>query len=134
MHASRSFAVAGATGAALAVALGAFGAHALRDTLDAHTADLWRTATHYLGWHALALVVLGLGTRRSMAGTSDAEPLDRPGRIAGFSFLAGLPLFCGSLYALALGAPHGLGAVAPFGGGAFIAGWLALAVHAARRR
>ncbi|CAM5536812.1 DUF423 domain-containing protein [Rhodanobacter lindaniclasticus] len=102
--------VAGAS----AVLLGAFGAHALRGVLDARGLDLWRTAVDYHVWHALALalaVALGRG---------------RGARVATAAFAAGIVLFSGSLYALALGAPRWVGIVTPFGGLAFVAGWLAL--------
>lgn len=102
--------VAGAS----AVLLGAFGAHALRGVLDAQAMELWHTAVDYHVWHALALAVaVGLGCGRS-------------GRIAVWAFAIGILLFSGSLYALALGAPRWCGVITPFGGLAFIAGWLAL--------
>ena len=102
--------VAGAS----AVLLGAFGAHALRDVLDMHSRDLWQTAVNYHVWHALALALaIGLGRGRS-------------GRFAIAAFAIGIVLFSGSLYALALGAPRWTGIITPFGGLAFIAGWIAL--------
>jgi uncharacterized membrane protein YgdD (TMEM256/DUF423 family) len=103
----------GVTGAS-AVLLGAFGAHALRGVLDARGAELWHTAVNYHAWHALALAVAaGLGRGRS-------------GRVAMAAFVVGIVLFSGSLYALALGAPRWVGIITPFGGLAFVAGWLAL--------
>jgi uncharacterized membrane protein YgdD (TMEM256/DUF423 family) len=103
----------GVTGAS-AVLLGAFGAHALRGVLDARGAELWHTAVNYHAWHALALAVAaGLGFGRS-------------GRVAMAAFVVGIVLFSGSLYALALGAPRWVGIITPFGGLAFVAGWLAL--------
>ncbi|OOG61668.1 hypothetical protein B0E46_14800 [Rhodanobacter sp. B04] len=105
--------LAGAAGAS-AVLLGAFGAHALRGVLDEHAGDLWRTAVNYHAWHALALVLaIGLGRGRS-------------GRFAMAAFALGIVLFSGSLYALALGAPRWTGIITPFGGVAFISGWIAL--------
>ena len=99
---------------ASAVLLGAFGAHALRDALDAQSRELWRTAVDYHVWHALALALAaGLGRGRS-------------GRLAIAAFAIGIVLFSGSLYALALGAPRWTGIITPFGGLAFIAGWIAL--------
>ena len=99
---------------ASAVLLGAFGAHALRGVLDARGAELWHTAVNYHAWHALALAVaVGLGCGRS-------------GRVARAAFTVGIVLFSGSLYALALGAPRWVGIITPFGGLAFVAGWLAL--------
>lgn len=103
------------------VVLGAFGAHALRDTLAAHgTASTWETAVHYHLFHAVALLAVGL-----------ARPPAAPWlRRAGFAWGAGITLFSGSLYLLALGGPKWLGPVTPLGGLGFIAGWAAVFVHA----
>jgi uncharacterized membrane protein YgdD (TMEM256/DUF423 family) len=109
---------AGAIAGSLTVALGAFGAHALKGGIDAHALELWRTATLYQGLHALALLALA-----SQAPAAAATSL----RVAAYGFLAGLVLFCGSLYALALGAPPWLGAITPLGGLAWIVAWIALA-------
>lgn len=110
---TRAALLIGVTGAS-AVLLGAFGAHALRGVLDARGAELWHTAVNYHAWHALALAVAaGLGRGRS-------------GRVAMAAFVVGIVLFSGSLYALALGAPRWVGIITPFGGLAFVAGWLAL--------
>ena len=117
--------VLGALAMALAVALGAFGAHALKARLAPEALDIWRTGVTYHAWHALALVAVGL------------LMLHAPGsgalRVAGWLFAAGIVLFGGSLYALALGAPRAFGAVTPFGGLAFIAGWVAFAIGASQR-
>ncbi len=103
-------AVAGAS----AVLVGAFGAHALRGLLDPQSRELWHTAVNYHVWHALALVLaVGFGRGRS-------------GRVAMAGFGVGIVLFSGSLYAMALGAPHWTGIITPFGGLAFIIGWIAL--------
>lgn len=101
---------------ASAVMLGAFGAHALRDVLDARGSELWHTAVSYHFWHALALVL-----------TVFAVP-GRARRIAMVAFPLGIVVFSGSLYALALGAPRWFGAITPLGGVAFIVGWLALGI------
>lgn len=116
--------LAAALAGASAVALGAFGAHALRDVLDERALAVWRTAVDYQFWHALALLALGV-----LAEVRASRAL----RTAALAFVLGLVLFCGSLYALALGAPRWLGAITPLGGLAFIIGWLALGLHAARR-
>lgn len=105
----------GAAGAS-AVLLGAFGAHALRGVLDAGGRELWHTASQYHFWHALALAVACLA------------PAGRARRVASCAFALGIVLFCGSLYALALGAPRGYGAITPLGGLAFVAGWVALGI------
>ena len=99
----------------LAVGLGAFGAHALKDTLAAHAmTDVWNKAVLYHFVHALALLVLAL--------------LPPPSRWAAWLFLAGIVLFSGSLYLLALTNTRWLGAVTPLGGLCFLAGWLALVI------
>lgn len=123
MNAARFALVTAAIFGASAVALGAFGAHALRNALDECALATWRTAVDYQFWHALALFGTALLAR------GGARPALR---FAAFAFALGIVLFCASLYALALGAPHGLGAVTPFGGALFIAGWIALAVAAWR--
>ncbi|MFO1323128.1 MAG: DUF423 domain-containing protein [Burkholderiales bacterium] len=103
----------------VAVALGAFGAHALKGRLTPDLLAVWQTAVAYHAWHALGLFGVGLlllhGPGRPLAG------------VAGWLFVAGIVLFSGSLYALALTGLRGLGAVTPFGGVAFLAGWAALA-------
>jgi uncharacterized membrane protein YgdD (TMEM256/DUF423 family) len=104
---------------AVAVALGAFGAHALRTRLAPDALVVWQTAVNYHAWHALGL----LGAGVLMAQFPHARGLRR----AAWLFVAGIALFCGSLYALALGAPSAVGIATPFGGAAFIAGWLMLA-------
>ncbi|HEY8011890.1 MAG TPA: DUF423 domain-containing protein [Rudaea sp.] len=114
----RGFTVLAACMGALAVALGAFGAHALRGRLDDAALQVWRTAVDYQFWHALALLAI--------AQSSNAAP--RWLHASATAFVVGVVLFCGSLYALALGAPHLVGAITPFGGIALIAGWLLLAV------
>ena len=105
---------------ASAVAMGAFGVHALRDTLPESAMRIWRTAVQYHFWHALAFALAAI-----LPG--------RWARLAAVLFAFGVLLFCGSLYALALGAAHWVGVVTPFGGVAFMLGWIALGVALARR-
>ena len=109
----------------VAVALGAFGAHALRGQLDLQMTAVWQTAVQYQAWHALALLGVGILL------------LHWPGKrglaLAGWLFLAGIVLFAGSLYALALTGARGWGAVTPIGGVAFLAGWAVLTWTAWRR-
>lgn len=112
--------LAGLAGAS-AVLFGAFGAHALRGALDAAHRELWHTAVEYHFWHALAL---------ALAAWADGG---RAGRVATVAFAGGIVLFSGSLYALALGAPRWTGIVTPFGGLAFIVGWLALGLALRRQ-
>ena len=104
---------------AVAVALGAFGAHALRARVPPEMQSVWQTAVTYHAWHALAL----LGTGLYLSHRPDAT---LPGWSA-WLFVAGIVLFSGSLYALVLTGTRALGAVTPLGGAAFIAGWLVLA-------
>ena len=108
----------------LAVALGAFGAHALKARLSAEMTAVWQTAVQYHAWHALALFGLGL----LMLHWPERTDLG----LASWLLLAGIVLFSGSLYALALSGVRGLGAVTPIGGVLFLAGWLVLAWAIAR--
>ncbi len=110
---------------AAAVALGAFGAHALKARLAPDLLSVWQTGVTYHAWHALALLATGL----LMLHFPDAAPF----RSTAWLFIAGIVLFSGSLYALALGASSRAGYVTPFGGIAFIAGWLILAYGIARQ-
>ncbi len=109
--------IGGALCGALAVLLGAFGAHALRERLGIDALGTWRTAVEYLSLHAIALLVVAVIARDSPA---------RSLAVATFAFVLGVVLFCGSLFALALGAPRGCGIITPFGGVAFVIGWCAL--------
>lgn len=109
---------------AAAVGAGAFGAHALRTRIDAAALATWSTAVQYHAWHALGLLAVGL----YMLHAPDRAGLP----LAGWLFVAGIVLFSGSLYALALGAPRGMGAITPLGGVAFLAGWAVLAWAASR--
>ena len=105
----------------LAVGLGAFGAHGLKEVLTRHnTAAVWDKAVLYHLIHAVMLFVLA----------------SRAPFISGawWSFLAGMVLFSGSLYLLALTNWHWLGALTPFGGISFLAGWLWLAIAAGKMR
>ncbi len=116
----------------IAVALGAFGAHGIRDKVDAQAYQNWTTAAQYQFYHGLALLALVA-----------LEPR-LPERVSGFVrilFLLGILCFCGSLYLLAardlLGIQHwtrALGPITPLGGLMFIAGWAALLAGAFRKR
>lgn len=117
---SRTGLLAGGFGATAVIA-GALGAHALNGVLDAQAHDIWRVAVDYHMWHALALAVLAVGGR------------GRAARVAAIAFALGIVLFSGSLYALALGAPRACGFITPFGGLAFILGWIALGLAWRRR-
>jgi uncharacterized membrane protein YgdD (TMEM256/DUF423 family) len=105
----------------LGVVMGAFGAHALKETLTAHgTLETWRTAVLYQLVHSVALLAL-VGWREALAKTL---------RVAAWCFVAGVVLFSGSLYWLALGGPGFLGPVTPLGGLSLLAGWGLIAVTA----
>ena len=101
------------------VAAGAFGAHALRARLPADLLAVWETAARYQLIHAVALLAVALLAARAPSGAAAA---------AGWLFAAGVVLFSGSLYALALTGVRVLGAVTPLGGVCFLAGWVALAL------
>jgi len=115
---------AGAISAAIAVAAGAFGAHALRARLPAEDLATFETAVRYQMYHALAML--------AVAWVLTMAPDSVPARWAGWLFLAGSLVFSGSLYLLVLTDTRWLGAVTPLGGVAFIAGWLCLAATALR--
>jgi len=106
----------GAINAAIAVAAGAFAAHGLRDRLEARALEVFETGARYHLYHAVAMILAGILAARG----------------AGWVFQAGIVLFSGSLYALALGDVRALGAITPFGGLAFLVGWLWLAWSAWR--
>ncbi|HSB25627.1 MAG TPA: DUF423 domain-containing protein [Burkholderiaceae bacterium] len=102
----------------LGVALGAFAAHALKARLAPELLATFETGVRYQLIHALALLAVAWAHSRW------------PGRVltsGGWLFVAGTLLFSGSLYALSLTGVRGLGAITPFGGVAFLAGWLCLA-------
>lgn len=101
----------------LAVALGAFGAHALKARLSVEMLAIWRTGVEYHFYHALALLLLGVIARQTPSPLLNAS---------GYCFAIGILLFSGSLYALALSEVRILGAVTPFGGLLFLAGWALL--------
>ena len=103
--------VAGALNGAIAVAAGAFGAHALKERLEPRALEIFETAARYQMYHALAMVLCALLVART----------------AGWIFQIGIVLFSGSLYVLALTDVKILGAVTPFGGLGFLAGWGVLA-------
>jgi len=120
----RLFFALGALLGGLGVVLGAFGAHVLKQRIGPALLAVFETGARYHLIHALALLVtaLALGQRNIW-----------PFRLAGWLFAAGVLLFSGSLYALALSGVKGFGAVTPLGGIAFISGWALLAWGAWRR-
>ena len=114
-----------ATALALAVMIGAFGAHALRDRLDAYSLGVYEKAVFYHFIHALGLLIVSVLPRAGVLTEKHA------GWICSL-LLAGIVLFSGSLYALAISGVRALGAVTPLGGVSFIAAWLLLAYAAAK--
>jgi uncharacterized membrane protein YgdD (TMEM256/DUF423 family) len=107
----------------LAVAMGAFGAHRLKDRLaELGTAANFQTAAQYHMYHALALVALGVLAVAGRTGTALT--------VAGWSFLAGSLIFSGSLYILSITGMKWLGAITPIGGVLLLVGWAALAIAA----
>ena len=114
----------GALAAALAVVLGAFGAHALKARLDAGMLAIWQTGVQYHFWHALGILLVGV--------LAFQQPQNGWLVWSGALLAAGIVVFSGTLYLLALGAPKWLGAITPIGGLAFILGWLALVLAAAK--
>ena len=114
--ANRDLIILGAILAGIAVALGAFGAHALKARLGVEALGWWGTAVQYQMWHALAVLAIGLSGIARL-------------RLSAMLFAGGAIVFSGSLYAMSLGAPRWLGAVTPLGGGLLIAGWMVLALR-----
>lgn len=119
----KAFALAGAISALLAVAAGAFGAHALRAQLTPGQLLTFETAARYQMYHALALLGVAWAAVRWPG---------MPVRTAGWLFIGGTVVFSGSLYLLALAGMRWLGAITPIGGLMFLGGWLALALGIAR--
>lgn len=114
----------GASFAGLAVAAGAFGAHMLKPILDTTMLGVFETAVRYQMYHALGLCLI--------AWLSERDP-NLPVSGVGWLFAIGTVLFSGSLYLLSLSGIRWVGALTPFGGAAFIAGWALLAWSAARK-
>ena len=116
MHTAHKYRLLGSILALSAVLFGAFGAHALKQTLNAHNSiQTWETAVQYQMWHALGLIIQSL--------ISERQPLPK---MTGPCFVIGTLLFSGSLYGLALDGPRWLGPITPLGGLCLIAGWALL--------
>lgn len=107
----------------LAVGLGAFASHGLREQLSDRALAIFETGVRYQMYHALALLLVGLWLSRAEAGQSLLTG-------AGIAYLVGVLLFSGSLYGLSLSNIKVLGAITPLGGVAFIVGWGLLAIAA----
>ena len=117
---AKIFLILGSSFAGLAVAIGAFGAHALKSILEStNRLETFETGVKYQFYHALALIVLGLLMQKFD---------HRMFTWAGYGFIIGTILFSGSLYILSLSGITKWGAVTPLGGVAFLIGWLALII------
>lgn len=119
----RVFFMLGAAFGMIAVAAGAFGAHALRSRLSDPMLQVFETAVRYQMYHALALLAAAWAVER-WGGTAAVA--------AGWAFVGGIMVFSGSLYLLAFTGARWLGAVTPLGGAAFLVGWAMLGVAAWR--
>ena len=115
----RIFFILGSVLGALSVALGAFGAHALRGRIEEGLLANYQTGVTYMFFHALALFVVVMALTR--------WPQSNLSSIAGWLFVAGIVFFSGSLFLMAFTGARWLGAITPIGGVAFIAGWVLLA-------
>lgn len=112
--------VLGAANALLCVALGAFGAHALRERLPENLLAAWHTGVQYHFYHSLGLLLIGLLALQ--------WPHSGLIRASGWTMLLGIILFSGSLYLMGLTQARWLGAITPFGGFAFIIAWALLCI------
>lgn len=121
---ARTFMMLSGVLGALAVGMGAFGAHGLRGKLEGLEDGVkrlgwWETAAQYHLMHAVALGLVAFVVSKTSSGVGNA---------AGYAFVGGALIFSGSLYAMALGGPRWLGAITPIGGLALIVGWVLLAI------
>jgi uncharacterized membrane protein YgdD (TMEM256/DUF423 family) len=116
---AKNYLVVAALSGLLAVALGAFGAHGLKQRLSADMLAVYQTGVQYHFYHTFALLAVSLLMLHM--------PASNALRWSGMAFVVGIALFSGSLYVLSLSGVRWLGAIAPLGGVAFMAGWLLLA-------
>ena len=117
----RTFLLIGAWSGFIAVALGAFGAHGLRNRLSADMLAVFETGVRYQMYHTFAILIVALAAARL-----DGWLI----RAAGWLFTGGIVVFSGSLYILAISGTTAFGAVTPLGGVAFLAGWACLVIAA----
>jgi uncharacterized membrane protein YgdD (TMEM256/DUF423 family) len=113
----RLFFALGALFGGLGVAAGAFGAHALRDHLAPERLVQYELAVRYQLYHAFALIAAAWAVQRWP---------DSSANLAGWLFVVGIVIFCGTVYALSFGSPRWFGAITPIGGVSLIAGWALL--------
>ncbi|TYR80224.1 DUF423 domain-containing protein [Priestia megaterium] len=116
------FIILGAINAALAVALGAFGAHGLEGKISAKYLEVWKTGVQYHMFHAIGLFLIGLLVNKIPQSTLISA--------SGWLMFIGIILFSGSLYVLSTSGIKVLGAITPLGGGAFITAWVFLVIAA----
>lgn len=116
------FIIAGAINAFIAVAFGAFGAHALKEKLSEKYLAIWETAVQYQMYHAIGLIVIGILMSTNIIGNVSQLSW------AGYLMLIGIVIFSGSLYVLSLSGIGILGAITPIGGVAFLTAWLLVIV------
>lgn len=121
---NRNILLSGAFFMALAVLLGAFGAHALKNSLSPEMLAIYKTGVEYQFYHALGLLLIGV-----IGFHIESKWL----RWSGFLLIAGIVLFSGSLYALSISGIKILGAITPFGGVAFVVGWIFLVTAVLKR-
>lgn len=121
---SKIFVLFAAVSGFLSVALGAFGAHALKNRLDSHYLEVWSTAVSYQMYHSLALFLVAVLMMK--------WPQTPLLNFSGYGFCIGVVIFSGSLYVLCLTGTKWLGAITPIGGVAFLVGWACLAYAAWR--
>ena len=120
---AKLFGAMGAINMAIAVCMGAFGAHGLKKKLDERMLEVFKTGVEYHSYHTLALFALAWWSTKTPGALTNT---------AGWLFVAGTILFSGSLYALALSGTRILGAITPLGGVCWIVAWVLLAVSALR--
>lgn len=120
----KAFIIVGAINAFLAVALGAFGAHGLKDRLDAHYLEIWKTGVTYQMFHATGILIIALLLGK--------VPMSSLFNWSGWLMLLGIIFFSGSLYLLSLTKVGVLGAITPIGGVCFLAAWVLMIVGAVK--
>ena len=121
----KKFLSIGAISGALAVITGAFGAHALKNIISFDMMEVYKTGVQYHFYHTFAILAVGILMKNNVT---------KYLKWSGWLFVLGIILFSGSLYALAISNIKSIGIITPFGGLAFIAGWICLLVHVMKSR
>ncbi len=120
----KTFIIIGAINAFLAVALGAFGAHGLKDKIEPYYLDIWKTGVTYQMFHALGILAVAM-----LLGKAAASSLFS---WSGWLMLIGIILFSGSLYVLSVTKISVIGIITPFGGVAFLTAWILMIIGAVK--